>query len=366
MCRKAKFCTELGIDPKKWDKYCPLPPPEYFERCLDSFIEAYALANQGKLIQAIDTLKRTRSEDLRQWFVEHGQMSGWHHRVKGLAYEKPKKYRGKLETNKRIASFEDEVYARDGYRCRYCQIRVVDFKVLKRMEKLLGSENFKAAGRSNKIRHGISLTFRATADHVVPISHGGRTSIDNLVTSCWNCNYGKYNALLEQMNLKNPLKRQVQSKLKWDGTLVNVQSPSGQVVLCKTPNCKNAVAKQGRTCDPCYLKLPGGRKNCPRCQSIIHVKQRECAKHMLDAKGGVTRRKRESIPTEIRKQIYQRDSYTCVLCGLMGGGTTHAEKIKGFEIDHIKPNAAGGDSSIQNLQVLCRKCNNSKRHYRMQ
>jgi 5-methylcytosine-specific restriction endonuclease McrA len=87
---------------------------------------------------------------------------------------------------------------------------------------------------------------------------------------------------------------------------------------------------------------------------------------MLDAKGGVTRRTRESIPAMIRKQVYQRDSYTCALCGVIGEGTTHAEKIEGFEIDHIKPNAAGGDSSIQNLQVLCRKCNNSKRHYRIQ
>lgn len=87
---------------------------------------------------------------------------------------------------------------------------------------------------------------------------------------------------------------------------------------------------------------------------------------MLDAKGGVTRRTRESIPTDVRKQVYQRDSYTCVLCGIKGEGSTHTEKIKGFEIDHITPNAAGGDSSMQNLQVLCRKCNNSKRHYRMQ
>jgi 5-methylcytosine-specific restriction endonuclease McrA len=87
---------------------------------------------------------------------------------------------------------------------------------------------------------------------------------------------------------------------------------------------------------------------------------------MLDAKGGVTRRARESIPSEIRKQVYQRDSYTCLLCGVVGVGTTHTEKIKGFEIDHIKPHAAGGDSSLENLQVLCRKCNNSKRHYRMQ
>ena len=140
----------------------------------------------------------------------------------------------------------------------------------------------------------------------------------------------------------------------------------GLVALCKTAECSNPVAKQGRTCDSCYLKLPGGRKNCPRCQSLIHVKQRECAKHILDAKGGVTRRARESIPREIRKQVYQRDSYTCLLCGVVGVGTTHAEKIKGFEIDHIKTHAAGGDSSIGNLQVLYRKCNNSKRHYRMQ
>ena len=222
MCRKAKFCTELGIDPKKWNKRCPLAPPEYFESCLDSFIKSYALANQGKLTQAIETLKSTRSEDLRQWFVEHGQMSGWHHRVKGLAHEKPRKYKGTLETNKRIAPFENEVYTRDGYRCRYCQIRVVDFKVLKHMEKLVGSKNFKAAGSGNKIRHGISLTFRASADHVVPISHGGRTSLDNLVTSCWNCNYGKYNALLCQMNLEDPGNYPTKNKLKWDGTLSNV------------------------------------------------------------------------------------------------------------------------------------------------
>lgn len=139
----------------------------------------------------------------------------------------------------------------------------------------------------------------------------------------------------------------------------------GLVVLCKSLNCKNPVAKRGRICDSCYLELPGEHKNCPRCQSVIHVRQRECAKHMLDAKGGLTHRRRRSIPTKIRKQVYQRDSYTCVICGVTGSGTTHAEKIKGFEIDHIQPHATGGDSSLQNLQVLCRNCNNSKRHYRV-
>lgn len=141
--------------------------------------------------------------------------------------------------------------------------------------------------------------------------------------------------------------------------------PSGVAVFCKTPECQNLVAKQGRRCDACYLQLPGGRKPCPRCQATIHARQRECARHMLDAKGGVTRRPRESIASAVRKSVYERDSYTCMLCGAVGRGRTHSEKIKGFEIDHILPNAAGGTADLSNLQVLCRACNNAKRHYRI-
>ena len=139
-----------------------------------------------------------------------------------------------------------------------------------------------------------------------------------------------------------------------------VVEPDGLVVLCKKPGCKNPVAKQGRICDPCYLKMPGRRKPCPMCQSIIHIKQKKCAKHMLDAKGGVTRRVRPPILNSIRKDVYQQSSYTCALCGLEGKGETHEERIKGFAIDHVLPHAAGGSSELENLQVLCRKCNSSK------
>ena len=140
---------------------------------------------------------------------------------------------------------------------------------------------------------------------------------------------------------------------------------AGQVVFCKSPGCTNPVAKRGRTCDPCYLKRPGKHKKCPKCQAIIHVRQTECAKHMLDSKGGITRRPREYIPRPVRIFVYERDAYTCRICGLVGVGTIHTEKIKSFEIDHIIPAALGGDSSPENLQVLCRKCNNNKRHYRI-
>lgn len=135
---------------------------------------------------------------------------------------------------------------------------------------------------------------------------------------------------------------------------------AGIVVFCKKSGCRNPVAKQGRICDPCYLKLPGGRKPCPTCKAIIHIKQKKCAKHMLDAKGGLTRRFRPPIPKSVQKAAYQRDSYTCAQCGLEGRGETHEEKVKGFAIDHVIPNAAGGSSELENLQILCRNCNSSK------
>lgn len=81
---------------------------------------------------------------------------------------------------------------------------------------------------------------------------------------------------------------------------------------------------------------------------------------MLDAKGGRIRRIRPNIPKSISKAAYQRDSYTCALCGLEGMGDTHEEKIRGFALDHIVPHAAGGSSELENLQVLCRKCNRDK------
>ena len=137
-------------------------------------------------------------------------------------------------------------------------------------------------------------------------------------------------------------------------------NPQGIVVVCKNQRCKNPVAKRGRICDTCYLKLPGGTKPCPKCKSIIHIRQSQCARHMLEAKGGITRRTREPIHSSVRREVYERDSYTCVLCGLTGKGRTHSEKIKGFAIDHIFPVAAGGGSNIENLRVLCRKCNGSK------
>lgn len=57
---------------------------------------------------------------------------------------------------------------------------------------------------------------------------------------------------------------------------------------------------------------------------------------------------------ELRKQIAERDHYTCQICGkYMPDGV-------GLHIDHIIPVSKGGKTVPSNLQVLCSKCNGHK------
>jgi 5-methylcytosine-specific restriction endonuclease McrA len=218
MCRNADWCSELDPNPKKWSKNCPLPPPSYFNQSLNVFIKAYKAAEAGDKNLAIRLLADTRGEELRNWYIEHGQMSGWHYRVKALNKPKPKRFTGVLEKNKSFAKYESQVYQRDGYRCGYCGIRVIDTKALLKMEKIVGKKYFKVKGKNNE-RHGVALALRATIDHINPLSHGGRTRIENLITSCWSCNYGKLNATLEQLGILNPLKKPRNPDRYWNGLM---------------------------------------------------------------------------------------------------------------------------------------------------
>lgn len=63
---------------------------------------------------------------------------------------------------------------------------------------------------------------------------------------------------------------------------------------------------------------------------------------------------RSLMTRELRKEIMERDDYTCQKCG------KHMPDEVGLHIDHIVPVSKGGKSVPSNLQVLCDKCNASK------
>lgn len=68
--------------------------------------------------------------------------------------------------------------------------------------------------------------------------------------------------------------------------------------------------------------------------------------------GSIERVERAKVSNELRQEIFERDGYTCVICG-----STEKESL---EIDHIKPISKGGKTEPGNLQTLCHDCNARK------
>jgi hypothetical protein len=57
--------------------------------------------------------------------------------------------------------------------------------------------------------------------------------------------------------------------------------------------------------------------------------------------------RREKIPDALRRLIYERDEYRCVICGA----------TEDLTLDHIFPWSLGGRDTEDNLRTLCRSCN---------
>lgn len=65
---------------------------------------------------------------------------------------------------------------------------------------------------------------------------------------------------------------------------------------------------------------------------------------------------RALMTSKLRKQIKERDRYTCCKCG----ASVEKEPHLLLEIDHIIPVSKGGLTTESNLQTLCWRCNRSK------
>lgn len=60
--------------------------------------------------------------------------------------------------------------------------------------------------------------------------------------------------------------------------------------------------------------------------------------------------KRPPIPREIVDAVYKRDGGRCVYCGA----------TQNLQLDHIIPFSKGGATTLENMQLLCQKCNIEK------
>ena len=214
MCRKSKSCVLLGEQPGSWSKNVPLPPPTWFDEQALLFRDAAEKAAKGERTEAIQVLRRIRSDEMRAWFDEDGQMSGLH-RVRRLGVHALTISPDKFDPVRSPARYERLVFERDFYTCRYCGLRLIAKEALTAFEKAVGVSEFRTQG-TNAQQHGVIHALKIVADHVIPYKSGGQTSADNLVSACPACNYGKYNYTLEQLGMDDPRERPPVNR-DWDG-----------------------------------------------------------------------------------------------------------------------------------------------------
>ena len=223
MCRKRDTCVELGIDQNTWDKFCVLTPKNWFDQELDKFIGAVSFYISGDRNKCIDIVNGLRSQEMQDWYIEHAQVAG---RIRKNITKilRPDAIPKEHQDKKRMPNKSETkmIFERDGYRCRYCQRRILAREFSDLFVNSLDHDGFQY-GNTNASTHGVLLLHKPVVDHVVPHNIGGRTDSSNLVTSCYPCNFGKDQWTLEQILNIDPFERPPILN-GWDGLISKIQA----------------------------------------------------------------------------------------------------------------------------------------------
>jgi hypothetical protein len=92
------------------------------------------------------------------------------------------------------------------------------------------------------------------------------------------------------------------------------------------------------------------------CEALAAFHDGKVSRESLLA-GRVVEATRKTIPLKDRWVVLKRDNYTCTKCGASPSSDHRVES----EVDHVIPIARGGGNAIENLQTLCKKCNQGKK-----
>jgi 5-methylcytosine-specific restriction endonuclease McrA len=113
------------------------------------------------------------------------------------------------------AATRQAVVARDGWRCRFCGIPVIDAKMRRKIAAAY-PQALRWNDSEDAEQHSAFQCMRLQYDHVLPHTRGGTSSPDNLIVTCAPCNYGRWFYTLEEVGLIDPRTVPIQQS-SWDG-----------------------------------------------------------------------------------------------------------------------------------------------------
>lgn len=177
------------------------------------------------LDRAADALISGRSSEAAALIVEADMVELWDYFQKIAAKTIPEVHRIRTDlgapprrngTGSRMPSEanKQQFYRMDGWRCRFCGVRVINPKAAKILNQLFPIEA--RLGSRNRDYHTAFLVLLASPDHVVPYQRGGTSELENMVTACQVCQYGRNHFTLEEVGFTDPRDRAAVID-GWDG-----------------------------------------------------------------------------------------------------------------------------------------------------
>ncbi len=192
---------------------CLLPPIPELERAISSLDLAVSSVLKRDTVRASQLIVDANLAEIREYTARIvGKLSVDVHRRTALPATVPNAER--FENRMPAASKELQIFVRDGWRCRFCAVRVISRQARKLLCDLFPRETRWELSDAEK--HTCLYAIAASLDHVLPYSRGGDDDVTNLVTACYCCQFGRGNFTLSEVELNDPRDRPPQVT-GWDG-----------------------------------------------------------------------------------------------------------------------------------------------------
>lgn len=188
----------------------PIPEFDLAAKLLDAAAEAVLLGQLDHAASLIVGADFPKIMDYTKRIV--GKMSQEVHRQTRRPIVLPKGERDKIRMPSE--KVQEDIFMRDGWRCRFCCVKVVSKKARSVLVKRFPNETH--WGPKEFLRHSALYSMTASLDHVLPHSRGGTNDPENLVTACYCCQFGRGEWTLEESELLDP-RNFVPVVDAWDG-----------------------------------------------------------------------------------------------------------------------------------------------------